>query len=212
MRQQVTMAEAEQWPEGRVCNLIAVNSDRERRQVGPDEGGRLYFDLLGIFFRHDPLGINFGNNVDEYSPEVETVLPRLNEAESVDVLATVLHEEFDHWFSGVAGPRERYLPIAREVWERLQTDPPMDDEYERVLGTWLELRSSWPPMEGELVDDQVSQAVAVYLAGIRPIPAWAVEAIEDFEAHAETSNLTTTPHREFLDHLLTLVRKVKAAG
>jgi hypothetical protein len=113
---------------GRVCRLIPVSSDRERKRVGPGEGGRLYFELLEIFFRHDPMGINLDDNADEYSPEVETILPRLKEADGVDVLADVLHEEFDLWFSGGAGPRERYLPIAREVWERLQADEPMDSE------------------------------------------------------------------------------------
>jgi hypothetical protein len=199
-----------------------VNSDGERKRVGPGEGGRLYFELLGIFFRHDPAGIDLDDNVDEYSPEVETVLPRLGEADGVESLTSVLHEEFAFWFSGDPGPRERYLPIAREVWERFQADAPMDAEYEQILGDWLELRSSWPSMEDTSVDDRgrISQAVTAFLAGYRPIPAWAVEAIEDFEAHARNSDLSTAPQtarqtapqREFSDHLLTLVRKVRAAG
>lgn len=190
-----------------------VSDRRERKRVGPDDGGRLYSGLLGIFFRHDPIGINFDENVHEYSPEVETILPRLDEAQDVDALATLIHEEFDQWFSGVAGPRERYLPIAREVWERLKGGTAVDPEYEQVLHTWLEMRDAWPPMEGELVDDEVwvSQAVTAYLAGFRPIPEWAVGILESFEAHAEGSNLPTAPQQEFLQRLLALVRTVKAA-
>lgn len=181
----------------------------------PWRGGRPHFELLGIFLCHDPIRISFDDNVDEYSPEVETVPPRLDEAEGVDALATVLHEEFDLWSSGEAGPSERYLPIAREIWERLQADAPTDDE---CAASWhLARAEELLAVHGRrVVDDQarVSQAVTANLAGFRPIPQWAVEAIDDFEAeaYAETSDLPTTPQRDFLDHLLALVRKVKAVG
>lgn len=184
---------------------------REAERVGPEEGGRRYYDLLGIFFRHDPVGINFEENVDEYAPEVETVLPRIAEVDGVESLADLLYSEFDEWFSGAAGPRERYLPIAREVWERWQTDRAPDAEYERVLQAWLQLRqASWPPLEGELGDDAVwvSRAITAYLAGFRPIPEWATDVIEDFEAHALGARLPTQPQREFVARLLELARDV----
>jgi hypothetical protein len=42
----------------------------------------LYDEILDIVFRHDPIGINFETNADEYEPEVGTILPRLKEAAS----------------------------------------------------------------------------------------------------------------------------------
>lgn len=193
----------------------ANQSDRpERRRVGPDEGGRLYYELLGIFLRHDPIGINFDENVDEYSPEVETVLPRLDEAQDVESLATLLHEEFHQWFSGGAGPRDRYLPIARDIWQRVQAGPTSDPVYDEILSVWLEMRDSWPPLEGALVDDQlwVSQVITAYLAGFRPLPEWAVEILDNFEAHVNASELTTKPQRDFIERLVTLGHRIRGAA
>jgi hypothetical protein len=125
----------------RSCGEERVGRHRRRR----------YFELLGIFFRHDPIGINFDENVDEYAPEVETILPRVPEAVGIDSLTDLLHQEFDHWFSGVAGPRERYLPIAREVWSWWQSALTFDADYERVLREWLDLQAvPQPYLEGEL--------------------------------------------------------------
>jgi hypothetical protein len=80
------------------------------------EYGKLFDELLAILFRHDPMGINFEDNTDEYSPEVRTILPRLRECKSVEDTCRVIHEEFARWFSGDAGPAERYAPIAADVW------------------------------------------------------------------------------------------------
>jgi len=40
----------------------------------------LFDEVSSILFRHDPIGINFETNTDEYEPEVGTILPRLKEA------------------------------------------------------------------------------------------------------------------------------------
>ncbi|MEP6672847.1 MAG: hypothetical protein ABJF10_27030 [Chthoniobacter sp.] len=77
--------------------------------------GELYETVEALFFRHDPIGINFEDNTDKYSPEVSTVLPRLRSCSSVDDVQRVLHEEFTRWF-GDAGPPEQYTPIAAELW------------------------------------------------------------------------------------------------
>ncbi len=71
-----------------------------------------------ILFRHDPIGIGFADNTDEYRPEAETIVPRLREAKSVVDVRRVVHEEFLRWFAGesTAGPESRYALIADEVW------------------------------------------------------------------------------------------------
>ncbi len=72
-------------------------------------------------FRHDPIGINFGSNADEYEAEAGTVIPRLSACASVDDVANVLHEEFIRWFGAdTAGDRARYAPLAQEIWRLWQ--------------------------------------------------------------------------------------------
>jgi hypothetical protein len=93
---------------------------QERRQLKA-EYGELFDSVAALLFRHDPVGINFGENTDEYEPEARTILPRLHGCTSVDDVLTIVHEEFVRWFdTGNAGPQERYAGIAAEVWELWQ--------------------------------------------------------------------------------------------
>jgi hypothetical protein len=91
-------------------------SDPEKRRLRA-EYGVLFDHVAAILFRHDPFGINFECNTDEYEPEASTILPRLRTCNSAEDVLTVLHEEFTRWFDAdIAGPRERYSTIANEVW------------------------------------------------------------------------------------------------
>ncbi len=79
----------------------------------------LFDEVAALLFRHDPVGINFENNTDEYEPEVGTILPRLRSCRSADDVRRVIHEEFVRWFdASTAGPEEHYAKIANEIWER----------------------------------------------------------------------------------------------
>ena len=81
------------------------------------EYGELFDAVAEILFRHDPVGINFEDNTDEYYPETRTILPRLKSCASSQDVVTVIHEEFTQWFDeDTAGPRERYVDIGDEVW------------------------------------------------------------------------------------------------
>jgi hypothetical protein len=82
--------------------------------------GQLVDELLADFFQYDPMGISFEENTDEYSPEVRTILPRLRECESADDARRIIHEEFNRWFGGDAGPEARYAAIASQAWQRWQ--------------------------------------------------------------------------------------------
>src|SRR5271165_501808 len=91
----------------------------ERRQL-KSEYGELFDAISALLFRADPIGISFDNeNTDEYDPEVGTILPRLKNCASADDVLRVVYEEFVRWFDGedTAGPRERYQPIATEIWQ-----------------------------------------------------------------------------------------------
>jgi hypothetical protein len=91
----------------------------EERRVLKVEYGELFDTLSAILYRADPIGVSFDNeNLDEYAPEVGTILPRLKTCASPEDALRVVHEEFVRWFDlANAGPRERYRPIASEIWE-----------------------------------------------------------------------------------------------
>ena len=73
--------------------------------------------VAALLYRHDPIGIDLGDNPDEYHPEAETIVARLHRAESVDDVRTLVHEEFVHWFGDdTAGDPDRYDGVARELW------------------------------------------------------------------------------------------------
>ena len=89
----------------------------ERRRLKTLYKG-LYDDVNEILFRHDPIGINFEDNTDEYEAEVGTILPRLTLANSIADVRLIVYEEFVRWFDEeIAGPIENYSDIAKEVWK-----------------------------------------------------------------------------------------------
>lgn len=89
-----------------------------KRQRLKAEYGRLFDETAALLFRHDPMRINFDTNLDEYEPEVGTILPRLRGCCSANEACRVVHEEFVHWFEeDESRPREHYRAIAAEVWD-----------------------------------------------------------------------------------------------
>jgi hypothetical protein len=93
----------------------------ENRRHVKAKYGRLFDSIAALLYRHDPIGINFEDNTDEYEPEAGTILPRLNSCHSADDVLQVIHAEFVRWFdSGTAGPPEHYREIASEVWQLWQ--------------------------------------------------------------------------------------------
>jgi hypothetical protein len=95
-----------------------ILDDRRRLKA---EYGELFDAVSVLLYRHDPIGINFGDNQDEYEPEAGTILPRLRSCQSEVDAIRVVHEEFVRWFDADnAGPSERYRDIATEIWHLWQ--------------------------------------------------------------------------------------------
>ena len=69
----------------------------------------------------DPIGLlELGAPLDEYAPEIGTILPRLGDVQGLNEVADVLHEEFLRWFGDeTAGPREAYETPALRIWDAL---------------------------------------------------------------------------------------------
>jgi hypothetical protein len=105
---------SDDWPPGVAARAAGDRAARESvRQAQPG----LFAAVSEAMFRHDPIGINFGSNADEYDAEAGTVVPRLAGCSSAGDVERVLHEEFVRWFgAGTAGERARYAALAAEVW------------------------------------------------------------------------------------------------
>ena len=69
----------------------------------------------------DPIGLlEGGAPADEYGPEIGTIVPRVLNAQSVEEVTSVLHQEFLGWFGDdTAGPRHAYEAPAGEIWKAL---------------------------------------------------------------------------------------------
>jgi hypothetical protein len=93
----------------------------ESRRRIKAEYGKLFDSVASLLFRHDPIGICFDTNTDEYQPEAETILPLLRNCRTVDDVLRVVHSEFVRWFdTDTAGPQEHYKSIASEIWQLWQ--------------------------------------------------------------------------------------------
>jgi len=93
--------------------------DRQRELTVRYE--QLTGDVEALLYRHDPIGIAFGDNPDEYSPEAGSIVPRLLDVTTVEDVQRIVHEEFVRWFdSDTAGPAAGYQSIAEELWTLLR--------------------------------------------------------------------------------------------
>ena len=88
--------------------------------------GPLYDRVAAILFEADPAGVNFGDNTDEYEPEVDHIVPRLRSCSSVEDVQRVVVEEFTKMFDDdtVEAP-ERFHRIAGLIWAELISLAPM---------------------------------------------------------------------------------------
>ena len=90
----------------------------EQRRQWKAEYGQLFDSIAALLLLHDPIGINFEVNPDEYEPETGTILPRLRECQSAGDVLRVVHQEFVRWSDAdTAGSEERYARIAAEIWQ-----------------------------------------------------------------------------------------------
>ena len=98
--------------------MAKISKSKEGRKRLREIHATLFERVSAILFKHDPMGINFETNTDEYEPEVGTILPRLKECNSVEEARSVVREEFAYWFGEeIGGPEKNYNEIAKEIWQ-----------------------------------------------------------------------------------------------
>ena len=76
--------------------------------------------VSAVFFQHDPIGINFEDNTDEYDPEARMIvagLVQLSDPLSEDALAMMLAGVFEVMFGQYREP-SLYLPIAAALRQK----------------------------------------------------------------------------------------------
>ena len=73
----------------------------ESRRRLKAEYGTLFDSVSALLYRHDPVGINFEENTDEYEIEAETILQRLSRCHTLEDVHN--------------GSREHYKQIAPEI-------------------------------------------------------------------------------------------------
>lgn len=95
-----------------------IVSTKTERDAIKREYGTLFALTSAALFEADPVGINFGENTDEYDAETGTIIPRLGSAKSAEDVQAIVYEEFCTWFSPIhAGPRERYAAVSAKIWD-----------------------------------------------------------------------------------------------
>lgn len=105
--------QGDEWPPEVVEK---VTRDRAAREAVRQRQPGLFAAVSEAMFRHDPIGINFGDNTDEYDPEAGTVIPRLSGCGSAEDVEKVLREEFSRWFGADIAGGAHYAALAKEVW------------------------------------------------------------------------------------------------
>ncbi len=77
-------------------------------------------EISELLFEHDPMGLNFGDNTDEYDAEAEAIASRLKAGMRAQRVCAIVHEEFRRWFAPMnVGDANRYQTIARQLAARL---------------------------------------------------------------------------------------------
>jgi hypothetical protein len=79
--------------------------------------GGLLDEISTLLFSHDPIGISFEDNTDEYDAEAATILAGLSRCKSLEHALALVHSEFTRWFGqDIAGSVARYRQVAKEIW------------------------------------------------------------------------------------------------
>jgi|GEM_PF-1937288 len=77
--------------------------------------------VADLLLWHDPMGIDYGCNADEYAPEVPDILERLPQCQSVEDVQKMLYEVIGRWFHAYyTHPMECFEPLAIDLWSLFQ--------------------------------------------------------------------------------------------
>jgi hypothetical protein len=92
--------------------------DRQQHRRLQKEYGIFYRAVSDILFRHNVMDLDGKHNTGGYDREVDLLLLRIGEAESLETLHTILYQVFVNAFGEEScGARDRYHGSAVEIWK-----------------------------------------------------------------------------------------------
>ena len=94
-----------------------IDEAAEKRKIIEESYPELFQRVTSILFKHDPVGINYEDNTNEYEPEAGTIIPRLVDCSSFMDARKMIHEEFLRWFYDDVGDEDEYTDVAKEIWD-----------------------------------------------------------------------------------------------
>jgi hypothetical protein len=74
-------------------------------------------ELSSVICRHDPVGINFGDNPDEYDPEARELATRLPQCKSRVDVEHALRAIIEEWFGETPPAAFDYRILSEEIWK-----------------------------------------------------------------------------------------------
>lgn len=98
-----------------------VRAAKRRRLELTVDQRPLVDEVSALLFAADPVGIDFGENTDEYDGEAETIVIALPGTTDARAVAPLVHRVFVEWFDPrTAGPVERYRAVSAGIWSAWQ--------------------------------------------------------------------------------------------
>ncbi len=94
--------------------LMALDINSVKKQF---EG--TFLELRAIINKHDPLGlIGIGAPLDEYEPEVKTIIVQFKNRQSLNEIHDLVYNEFLRWFEdeSTIGPKEAYKNLVMDIY------------------------------------------------------------------------------------------------
>jgi len=82
-----------------------IDEEAENRSRIKERYPQLFQQVSAILFKHDPMGINYEDNTNEYEPEAGTIIGRLKDFSDYIEARKMIHEEFLRWFYDDEGVR-----------------------------------------------------------------------------------------------------------
>jgi hypothetical protein len=92
------------------------NASKERKKIERD-APLLFKRVVEILYKHDPMGIDYEVNSNEYEPEAGTIILRLETCSNAIETRKVIYEEFIRWFYDDVGNESEYTEVAAEIWD-----------------------------------------------------------------------------------------------
>lgn len=96
---------------------------QKMREVRIKNKGEFFNSISEILFKHDPIGLDFETNIDEYDYEAKLIIEKIKEQNNLNELTELIYSVFVRAFDkDTAGSKKKYESIAEEIWSINQSE------------------------------------------------------------------------------------------